>query len=237
MTKQRRSSFIDMTGETYGDFIILQVTEDTPTGGSSNVIYWDCQCKCGNIKSLRGSLIRNGKVRKDCGCTKKASSSKKVLTQEEKQLRRIKNIHRSMMYRCHEQKSVDYPNYGAKGITVIEEWHDRNVFVSDMFESYLLYEEEHGLNTATIDRIDNTKGYSKDNCRWLTREAQIQNRGFNLTATIDGKYYNSIGELSKDYPDIKYHTIVFRHNRGWTDDELVLPLGTIIKQHRAKQKQ
>lgn len=141
-----------------------------------------------------------------------------------------------MNYRCHNPNSPDYAAYGEKGITVSKEWrNDRDQFIEDMFSSYLEYEAEYGINSATIDRIDNSKGYSKDNCRWLTIQAQAQNKTNNLTAIINGKYYYSIGQVRDDYPEFKHHTLIYRHNRGWRDEELILPLKTKIEEYRAKK--
>jgi hypothetical protein len=72
-----------------------------------------------------------------------------------------------MIQRCNNQKHKYYNDYGARGITVCDEWLDINNFINDMFPSY-----QEGLS---IDRIDNNKGYSKDNCRWTTKSIQARN--------------------------------------------------------------
>jgi len=85
--------------------------------------------------------------------------------------KRIYRIHQAMMQRCYSESYKGFKYYGAKGITVDEEWHD-NV-------SFLEWSLEHGYEDhLTIDRIDETKGYSPDNCQWITQHEQIlkQNR-------------------------------------------------------------
>lgn len=79
-----------------------------------------------------------------------------------------------MKQRCMNPKHTDYKYYGEKGITVCNEWLKFSGFYSDMGE------RPEGL---TLDRIDNSKGYSKDNCRWATKLEQTLNRGDNRNNT------------------------------------------------------
>lgn len=238
MNLRHAKNFIDMTGTVYGDLTVIEIDEEKTQSLNRERVFWVCECTCGGKISLDGGQIRANKARTNCKCKKikhKNKKEKPPLTQMEQSLQRIKSLHYNMMYRCHDKKSPDYANYGAKGITVSPEWHDKETFIADMWDAYLLYEKEHGFNTATIDRIDNDKGYSKDNCRWLTRSEQIHNRSVNRTATVDGVFYSSIGKLHEAYPHIPHHTLIYRHQRGWIGDELVLPLGTLIKRYRAQQ--
>lgn len=74
-----------------------------------------------------------------------------------------------MKGRCHNLSHADYYNYGARGITVCQEWQDSfEVFLNDM--------GNRPTESSTIERIDGTKGYSKDNCVWLEKVEQSKNR-------------------------------------------------------------
>lgn len=84
--------------------------------------------------------------------------------------------YRTMMDRCYCKKTGNYHQYGALGVTVCKEWHDINNFKKWVDESGF----EPGL---TLDRIDNTKGYSPDNCRWATMKQQTNNRKNTLFLT------------------------------------------------------
>lgn len=55
-------------------------------------------------------------------------------------------------------------------------WNLFTNFMADMFGSYSAHEKVHGRRDTTLDRVDNTKGYSKENCRWSTYELQNSNK-------------------------------------------------------------
>lgn len=84
---------------------------------------------------------------------------------------RIYRIWTNMNYRCRNERSSAFPNYGGRGITVCERWRDS-------FEAFLADMGEPPPGT-TLDRIDNDSGYSPDNCRWTSVEVQSQNRRSN----------------------------------------------------------
>lgn len=74
----------------------------------------------------------------------------------------------SMRRRCDDPSHKDYPRYGGRGINYCETWKDFVTFYTDMGEA----PPKHSL-----DRIDGTKGYSKQNCRWATQSQQSRNTG------------------------------------------------------------
>lgn len=77
-------------------------------------------------------------------------------------------LYTDMRRRCELPRNKSYKWYGARGIRVCKRWEKFSNFLEDMWPSY-----KEGL---TLDRIDNSKGYSKSNCRWATRQEQVMNR-------------------------------------------------------------
>lgn len=86
---------------------------------------------------------------------------------------------RDMQQRCYNPNNKKYPIYGGRGITISDRWLESyNNFLEDMGEKPEGY---------TIDRIDNSKGYSKENCRWATPKQQAYNRRTNRFVTYKGQ--------------------------------------------------
>lgn len=87
----------------------------------------------------------------------------------------------SMKERCSNPHCKSYARYGANGIRVCEEWESS-------FENFREWAYSTGyMDGMTIDRIDNSKGYSPGNCRWATTAEQNRNYSRNHMVTYHGK--------------------------------------------------
>lgn len=106
-----------------------------------------------------------------------------------------------------------YHRYGGRGISVCDRWVGR-----DGFDNFLsdMGEQPDGL---TLDRIDNDKGYSKENCRWVDRKVQNRNTGRNRLIEIEGasKCLEEWAEVSP----VSSHCIAKRLRRGWPAKDAV----------------
>lgn len=122
-----------------------------------------CSCDCGNEVTVRRSSLLRGEV-KSCGCLLKESN-----ITHGKSNHPLYNRWKAMIDRCHNINSSKYKNYGARGITVCRRWREHiDNFLKDMYPSY--------KNGLELDRIDTNKGYSKENCRWVTHKQNLHNR-------------------------------------------------------------
>jgi len=130
-----------------------------------------CKCVCGNIKITALYQIRNGKS-KSCGCLQKEVTKKRLFHHGGRKNGSEYTTWQGMKSRCYNPKQISYKNYGAKGITVCDRWLEYG-------KGFLNFIEDIGKKPSpeyTLDRIDGTKGYSKENCRWETRSIQNKNR-------------------------------------------------------------
>lgn len=118
-----------------------------------------------------------------------------------------------MIQRCHNPNDGDYSHYGERGITVCDIWRQS-------FQSFL---DDMGLppsDAHTLDRIDNNKGYSKDNCRWATPSQQSNNRRNTKQLTIKG-ITRPLSEWCA-LAGIGSKTVLYRlKHRGMTHEEAV----------------
>jgi len=80
-----------------------------------------------------------------------------------------------MKDRCYNQNVSQFKDYGGRGIIVCDEWKDDFKAFYDWAVSHG-YDENAPHGQCTIDRIDNNKGYSPDNCRWVSMEVQVLNK-------------------------------------------------------------
>ncbi len=95
---------------------------------------------------------------------------------------------RSMKYRCCSPGSKDYGRYGGSGITVCSEWeNDFNRFLLDMGDRPA---------GTTLDRVDNDKGYCKENCRWASPVQQAINRKNTAYHVYNGETFRVV-DLAK----------------------------------------
>ena len=139
---------------------------------------------------------------------------------------RLTIILNGMKYRCYNHSCKGYKNYGARGITVCDEWlnnerinigwHNNPTKGFIAFQKWALangYKEN-----LTLDRIDNSKGYSPENCRWVSYKIQNNNRRSNLFISYNGK--SKTLHQWCDELNLSYSKIFQRLNRlHWSVEE------------------
>lgn len=183
---------IDLRNKKFGRLTVL---DENPLI-KGNYTMWKCQCECGNIKYINGGSLRAGRT-KSCGCIVKETApkngpvklweyspvyQKKEVYKYAKYYNgyhsninipyRIKYIFNGMKQRCNNPNHDSYKYYGGRGIKVCDEWLDKDGLLK-FYEWSVAngYKED-----LSIDRIDNYKGYSPQNCRWVTSLEQAHNK-------------------------------------------------------------
>jgi len=186
---------IDMTGTRAGRLMVTR-----RIGSQFRKALWECVCDCGNVIAATGINLRLGRI-KSCGCLKSSpihgNAGRGRKTAEYL-------IWVSMRQRCRNPNNKNFHRYGGRGIDVCARW--------ESFENFL---EDVGVRPSdkhSIDRIDNSKGYSPGNCKWSTAQEQASNTRRNHLVTIDGK--RVILTVAVARLGLHYGTVVNRIRRG-----------------------
>lgn len=169
-------SIIDLTGQRFGRLLVVKMADksDWKSLYGKKRVSWICQCDCGNVTIKRShDLCYSGTY--SCGCIRK----------ERQHFANKSQIHRTwdtMLMRCYDKNRAQYYLYGGRGIEVCDEWLRSSPKGFSNFYNWAIkngYKEEmlpNGKNKWTLDRIDADKGYSLDNCRWVTNTQQQNNK-------------------------------------------------------------
>ena len=182
---------IDLTGQKFGRLTVLH--ED---GRIRKEAAWLCECECGNHCRVAGYSLRS-KHTLSCGCYMQ-DASKKVNAKHGLCYTHIYKTYYNIRTRCYNPKYEFAKNYSCKGIEMCPEWLGEHGF-----ESFYEWSIRNGYKDGlTIDRKDNSKGYSPDNCRWVDMITQQNNRTNNRRIKI-GPYTHTIAEWARIL-DINY---------------------------------
>ena len=177
---------LDLTNLRFGRLIAIErIDPIKPRDGYR----WLCICDCGNTCIRRTRMLRYDRhITKSCGCYVAD------LNKNKPKIRPSVNIKHgatsrgrtteyktwsSMIQRCNNPNNMSFNDYGGRGIEVCERW--------TLFENFL---EDMGLKPSekySIERIDNSKGYFKENCRWANHKEQALNKRNNVLLIIDSK--------------------------------------------------
>lgn len=201
----------DLTGKIFGRLTV--VNKSNKKVGRKT--YWDCECSCGNKKTVRSDCLLSGMVQ-SCGCLKKEQDIYNLGIN-------LKHHHdmtnhplytqwNGMIYRCECEKSYSYKDYGGRGIKVCDEWHDVTNFIK--------WAEENGYKEGlTIERKDVNGNYEPSNCEFITMRYQA----FNKRNTVYGNLFGKRISISKfAYEHGLDRQKVYYHNKKGLPLELLL---------------
>ena len=195
------SRYKDISGQKFG-----RLTALFPIAGI-RPIKWHCMCECGNEVDVSGCSLRNGTT-KSCGCYKRELHKTHGLTDT-----KLHGVWRGMLQRCYYQKHVDNKWYLSKSLEVCDEWRYD-------FASFYDWSIKNGYRDGlSIDRIDNSLGYSPENCRWSTPQEQANNRSTNINITYQGRT-QTLKQWATEL-GIKYGTLYYRTTHGKSFGEAI----------------
>jgi len=183
---------------------------------------YECVCDCGNTRIVSHYSLTSENT-KSCGCLarekianrNKANATHGHSNSNEGRPTPTFTSWVNMIQRCTNPKHKSFPRYGGRGIEVCERWFSS-------FENFLA---DMGVKPKSleIDRTDNSKGYSPENCEWATRVQNANNRDVNHVITHAGRTQN-IKEWAVEI-GCSHQTIAYRLKHGWSvDDALTTPV-------------
>ena len=145
-------------------------------------------CECGGQKVVPLSKIKNG-ITKSCGCLEKENLENlhrnNIIHNESNSP--LNNIYRNLKNRCYNKNSLDYKNYGGRGIKVSEIWLSYKNFSKDMKKSYENHKKNNQNKRTTIERLDVNGDYCKENCIWVTDYIQANNKRNTVKVAFKGE--------------------------------------------------
>ena len=204
----------DETGKVFGRLTVISFA-----GSNSGKAEWNCICECGKNKIASGDSLRTGKI-KSCGCFQKESRGQNLKTHAMSRSPTYRSW-QEMKQRCFDPSAISYPNYGARGISICKRWMKFENFLADL-----------GVRPegTSLERNNNSKGYSKSNCRWASRKEQNRNKRSNVKIKYRGKT-KCLSEWCEELK-LPYPRTYYRISNGWSP---VKAFETPFVEHKYRQ--
>lgn len=182
-------ALIDLTGMRFGRWTVISRAK------AERGTKWLCRCDCGGEKAVEAPSLRRG-LSTSCGCISRTHGCFGT---------RLYRIWANMLNRCRNPNVPAYKDYGARGISVCDEW--------TVFPAFKAWAEANGYQeTLTIERDNVNDGYSAGNCRWVPIAFQSANRR-SVRRNPDGR---SWCEIAKEH-GISTRLYNSRIAKGWSD--------------------
>lgn len=197
-----RVTYDHMIGQRFGMLTVLGIARE---GTSKAGTLLRCRCDCGKESTPQPYPLLDGRT-KSCGCLQLAKATKHGQAYG-KNGSKTYTAWSQMKSRCDNPKNKFYADYGGRGIGYCDEWKDFKAFFADMGEA------PEGLS---LERIENSKGYSRENCKWATRKEQQNNRRNTKMIEYEGKMWPK--QIIAEKFGIDPCTLMNRLRRGWSVD-------------------
>jgi hypothetical protein len=164
------------------------------------------QCtKCGSIFKRNRATVATGKAKCECSYTRQTRHTDGFCNTK------LKSVYLNMLDRCYNKNCHAYKDYGARGIGVDAGW-------TVDFRHFYNWAIENGYRDGlTLDRIDNDGWYCPENCRWVDRKTQANNRRSCVGVMHEGRIY-TIAQLA-ELLGVPYQTLYSRIRRAESESE------------------
>lgn len=182
---------------------------------------WECRCDCGTVKTVDGPSLTGGAT-KSCGCLSREIAASRCVRHGRYGTPEYK-AWGQMLYRCRNPRCHEYPHYGGRGISFCERWLKFENFLSDM--------GERPSPKHTLDREDNDSNYMPENCRWVTRRTQQNNRRVCVFIEFDGRK-QTVTEWAREV-GIAPNSLRNRIRTGWPIEAALNPANRGSRSFRA----
>ena len=213
----------DYTGQKFSRLLVIQRLRQYD---GKNTFY-KCKCDCGKDTIVDARNLTTGNT-KSCGCFQQEQRIA-VNTTHNGTYSKLYTIWCGMKARCYNPKCERYKNYGARGITICDEWlHDFNAFRAWAINNGYIKDSKSG--EYTIDRIDINGNYEPNNCRFTNLKEQMNNTTRNRFIEYNGEI-KTIAQWS-DSTGINQSCLLRRLNSGWSIKKV---LTTPIKKNKGEK--
>ena len=186
----------DLTGKNFDKWYVIGYAGNNKDGKS----LWWCVCQCNNNKVYKivGTELTREKT-KSCGCNVTKSNQQRAFINKyansfgltRYSYDRICRIYKNMCHRCNNPEDKDYNHYGARGISICEEWmNNKNSFIEWCINNG--YDDN-----LTIERIDVNDDYKPSNCTWIAMIQQASNKTTTKYVLYNGKEMKLIDLLKE----------------------------------------
>ncbi|MFA5743869.1 MAG: hypothetical protein WC936_03520 [Candidatus Nanoarchaeia archaeon] len=189
-----------IVGERYGRLVVTRFI-----GIGTEGALWECVCDCGNIITSSAASLNFGKV-KSCGCL-----SVEVHSTHNMSGTRPYSIWQGMKTRCNNPNAINYSGYGGRGITIDPKWEVFEHFWEDMKDGY--------DDSLSIERINNERGYCRENCVWADKRTQ----NFNKRSNVDIVYNKERRTITEwaEILQIDRRTLYYLKKKGLPDEQII----------------
>lgn len=226
--KRKGRPTVNLLDRTFGRLTVIGPAEPKVLPNGARQAQWMCECVCKTVLPVRANHLLTSNS-ESCGCLHKERAGAHNKTHGMsgyigKKAEPEYRVWHQMRQRCENPSNRHYADYGGRGIAVCDRW-SKGEGDKGPFECFIEDMRRRPSPKLTLEREDNNGGYSKQNCSWSTRKAQLRNTRRTVFVTYQGRRMplSAAVELSP----VSYEAVQARRKSRWPEVLLFVPLGSI----------